>query len=188
MWGRNKSKNFTFYKKIFNLKTPISNEDLELVNIVKNQKYIVYAHGIQKDKSPEQLLKFLKIIEPSNYLVLVCGRIRSHSSVLLTELLNHKKLRYVGNLDKLVLLSLLKNSAGVLITGEKEGVPRILEEAKNFSIPVITTKSEAYLSDYEKKFTFNEFSKSILNEKYKKIVNNDLTKIQDKLAAFLKED
>ena len=87
----------------------------------------------------------------------------------MTELLNHKKLRYVGNLDKLVLLSLLKNSAGVLITGEKEGVPRILEEAKNFSIPAITTKSEVYLSDYEKKFTFNEFLKVSRMKSIKKL-------------------
>ena len=41
-----------FTKKIFNLKTPISNEDLELVNIVKNQNILSTPTDSKKINRP----------------------------------------------------------------------------------------------------------------------------------------
>ena len=64
-----------FSGKVFNLSTPFSSEDIEHINLVKAGNYLVYAHGIQKDKSPEQVLKrFLNIIDKKNYIVILCGK------------------------------------------------------------------------------------------------------------------
>lgn len=177
-----------FSGQVFNLSTPFSREDIEYINLVKNGNYLVYAHGIQKDKSPEQLLRFLNIIDKKNYVVILCGRIRTHSKTLVDEILGHKKIKYVGNIDKIVMLALLKNSSGILVTGENEGVPRILEEAKNFSIPIISSKPQEYLTNYRKKFTFEEFANKISNEGHKKNKYKNYREIQEKLVEFIFED
>lgn len=174
-----------FSKNVFNLTTPISSEEKEIINFVKEKNYIVYAHGIQKDKAPEQLLNFAKLIENTDYLIVVCGRIRHPNRKLIDKILTHKKIRYVGSLDKLVILCLLKNSGGILITGEKEGVPRIIEEAKNFSIPVIIPKQEIYLKNYTNTFTFEEFANNQPKNRYRKIKNDVQIDIQKNLEKFI---
>ena len=172
-------------KNVFDLTTPISSEEKEIVNFVKEENYIVYAHGIQKDKAPEQLLNFAKLIENTDYLIVVCGRIRHPNRNLIGKILAHKKIRYVGSLDKLVILCLLKNSGGILITGKKEGVPRIIEEAKIFSIPIIIQKHEIYLKNYFNTYTFNEFANKQPKNRYQKIKNDGQIDIQKNLEKFI---
>lgn len=175
-------------EKVFDLKTPLSREDVKLIEIVKNSRYVVYAHGIQPDKSPEQLLKFLEALNDKIFLVVICGRIKSSSNKLVQKILNHKKIKYIGNLEKVVLLPLLKSSGGLLITGENEGVPRILQEAKKFSVRVITPKKQAFLSNYDNAFTFEEFAKAISREDSLILENNiDNYKIAN-LVKFIFED
>lgn len=175
-------------RRVFNLKTPMSSDDKKLIQSVQGKKYLVYAHGIQKDKSPGSILKLLDIINSSEFILIICGRLREKKKGLIKQIINHKNVRYVGSLDKLVILALLKNCYGIVLTGQNEGVPRIFEEAKNFSIPVITEKSEVYLGDYDKKLTFDEFSKKILTARKKKIENKYQTKMQENLKQFIIED
>ena len=174
-----------FSKNVFNLTTPISNEEKKIIKFVEEENYIVYAHGIQKDKAPELLLKFAKLIENTDYLIVVCGRIRHPNKKLIDKILTHKKIRYVGSLDKLVILCLLKNSGGILITGEKEGVPRIIEESKNFMKPIIIEKPEVYLKNYFNTYTFNEFANNQTKNRYQKIKNDGHIDIQKNLEKFI---
>ena len=153
---------------------------MELIKTVEARNYIVYAHGIQHDKSPKQILEFLNILNQSNNVLVICGRIRSNSRALINKILAHKKSRYVGNLDKLVLLSLLKNSNGVLITGDKEGVPRIMEEAKFYSLPIITQK-QSYLANYDKHFVFKKFAGDMMSDNQKNDINDKNKRIQRNL-------
>ena len=175
-------------KRVFNLKTPLSFDDKKLIHSVQSKKYLVYAHGIQKDKSPESILKLLDIINSSEFILIICGRLREKKKGLVKQIINHKNVRYVGSLDKLVILALLKSCYAIVLTGRNEGVPRIFEEAKNFSIPVITEKSEVYLGDYEKRLTFDEFANNILTASKEKIEDQYQTKMQENLKQFIIED
>ncbi len=52
------------------------------------------------------------------------------------KILNHPNVRYIGSVDKIAMLSLLKNSFCLILTGNNEGVPRVFEEAKALDILV----------------------------------------------------
>ncbi len=67
---------------VFDLKTPISNEDRSIIEEVKNNSYLIYAHGLQYDKEPETLLEFLNNANLRGYLTIICGRIRMKNHVL----------------------------------------------------------------------------------------------------------
>lgn len=177
-----------FTEQVVNITTPISREDRELIGLVKAENYILYAHGIQEDKAPEAIIQFLNLINSSDYMLVLCGRIRTQDNGLVNKILQHNKVRYVGNLDKLVILALIKSSRGVLITGENEGVPRILEEAKNFSVTVITPKKQAYLTGYDDVFTYEEFAKAFPLEGSRLPENNSYNSMIEKLERFIFED
>lgn len=172
---------------VFDLKTPIPNEDRSIIEEVKNNSYLIYAHGLQHDKDPETLLEFLNHANLGGYLTIICGRIRMKNNVLKKKILNHTNVRYIGSVDKIAMLSLLKNAFCLILTGNNEGVPRVFEEAKAFDILVAAAEEYKFLNNYEKHLTFSEFIKKFPKKQYVPLLENSTTRLSIELNKFIAE-
>lgn len=149
---------------VFDMKTPIPQQDFELISLIKNGKYLLYVHGIQYDKAPEKLFEILRVMKGTDYRLIICGRVRHSSKNLIDKLMNDNHVIFIGTIPKIALLSLAKGSSGIVITGENEGVPRIYEETKDYGLKLIIDKKPEHYLNQKNMLSYQDFGANFLSK------------------------
>ncbi len=85
------------------------------------------------------------------------------------------------------MLSLLKNSFCLILTGNNEGVPRVFEEAKALDILVTAADEYEFLNNYERRLTFPEFIKKFPKKQHLPLQENSIIRLSIELNRFIAE-
>lgn len=173
-------------KKIHIIRSSISNEDLEEIDVKRDKndnEFIILNSGvITPIKNQEILLKALEKIETDRMVIVnFIGRVEDVSyyekllkiskSVLKTNFL----INFLGEVTKKQALELECTSDLVVVTSKKEGMSLVVAEALYFKIPVVSTKTGValeVLNDGYNGFLFDDNDELKLSEIINKFIAN----------------
>ena len=155
---------------------------------VSNENYYVYAGRISKEKGIPELIDSFNSIQMNNMKLKVIG-----DGPLLKNL-NRKyadnlNIEFLGNIDNKEVLSIIKNSIGV-VTATKlyEGQPTLLCEASSLGVPSIFPDTGGIKEFFPENYiySFNQFEYDDLTKKFELLKNNtEIKKVGKENQLFI---